>query len=71
MLSSNLEANFPAQLSATHSAITPKSNHPSTQGTQYTPCPPLSVVMFLKSNFTGTLVALFLRFVKDSHYAAL
>jgi hypothetical protein len=39
------------------------------------PCPPLSVVKFLKNMcvatpITGTIAALFVRFVKDSHYAA-
>lgn len=48
-------------------------NHPFRQppvnpGHLHIPCPPLSVVKFLKNNSTGTLQLV--RFVEDSHYAA-
>ena len=55
--------------------------NPSTQGTQSTQRPHLSIVLFLKNDSCGTLDAtnnffaaplrLLLRFGEDSHYAAL
>jgi hypothetical protein len=48
-------------------------NHPLRQplvnpGHLHIPCPPLSVVKFLKNNSTSTLQLV--RFVEDSHYAS-
>jgi hypothetical protein len=45
--------------------------NPSTQGTQSTQRPHLSIVLFLKNDLLGALADYFAFFEEDSHYAAL